>query len=149
MSDEERFAPGQSLSTGGPEETRRIGASLVSRLRPDGILLLQGEMGAGKTVLVQGIAKELGVADGAVQSPTFTLIHEYPCADESIERLIHIDLYRLDPSEVEASGVLDALGDPGAIKVVEWSERLAFDVEPTLVVRIEATGTEARRLEFL
>ncbi|MEM1246993.1 MAG: tRNA (adenosine(37)-N6)-threonylcarbamoyltransferase complex ATPase subunit type 1 TsaE [Acidobacteriota bacterium] len=147
MSDEAGGGRDACHESSGPEETRQLGASLVDRLRPDGILLLEGDMGVGKTVLVQGIAEALGVTDGAVQSPTFTLIHEYPCRDEEIERLVHIDLYRLDPAEVEASGVLDALGDPAAIKVVEWSERLAFDVKPTLVLRIEATGPDTRRFE--
>lgn len=143
----DRIEPGWAVESHGAEQTRRIGRSLVPQLRPDGILLLLGEMGAGKTVLVQGLAEALGVAQGSVQSPTFTLIHEYPCGDAEVERLVHIDLYRLDPSEVESSGVLDALAEPAAIKVVEWSERLPVDVDPSLVLRIETTGPEARRLE--
>jgi len=101
-------------------ETEALGASLAAELAPDGVLLLSGDLGSGKTVLTRGLARGLGIDPREVQSPTFTLIreHEGPSA-----RLIHADLYRLEPEDAETLGLDELLAGPG-VKVVEWAERL-------------------------
>ena len=119
-----------------------MGASLAEDLRPDGVLLLQGSLGAGKTVLTQGIAAGLGLDPSQVQSPTFTLVREHHVAGQS---LIHIDLYRLDPSEVETIGIWEILDSPG-VKVVEWSERLPLAVHGAMEMSIERSSESEERV---
>lgn len=120
------------VRTGSAGETRRFGIELAERLRPDGTALLFGDLGSGKTVLTQGIAEGLGLDAGLVQSPTFTLIHEY---DRGPVRLVHVDLYRLQPEEVEGIGLYEVLAGDG-VKVVEWADRLPYRV-PATEVRLE------------
>lgn len=123
-------------------ETEALGASLAPELAPDGVLLLFGEMGSGKTVLTRGLARGLGIDPLAVQSPTFTLIREY----EGDRRLIHADLYRLEPAEAEALGLEELLAGPG-VKVVEWAERLPFPVPRALRLRLAAVPEGGRRID--
>lgn len=104
------------------DETRALGAKLASELTPRGVLLLEGDLGAGKTVLAQGIAAGLGIDPRQVQSPTYTLIREHRGA---LGRLVHADLYRLEPAEAAALG-LEELATGEAVVVVEWAERLPF-----------------------
>lgn len=118
----------KSWHSGSETETREIGVGLAKILAPDGTLLLSGDLGAGKTVLAQGIAAGLGVDPQEVQSPTFTLMREH---QGSGGRLLHVDLYRLDPTEVEAVGLEEQLAGPG-VKVVEWAERIPFPVPGAL-----------------
>lgn len=125
------------------EATEAIGRELAKWLGPDGAVLLRGELGAGKTVLARGLAAGLGVAPGDVQSPTFTLLREHRGTSG---RFLHFDLYRLEPSEVEASGFEELLLGPG-VKAVEWPERLPFDVPGAFTVRIECEG-QRRRIEL-
>ena len=106
------------------EETRALGRALAARLLPDGVLLLTGDLGSGKTVLTQGVAAGLGIDPAEVQSPTYTLIREHAGPGG---RLVHVDLYRLAPEEVLALGFEEVLAGP-RIKVVEWAERLPFPV---------------------
>ena len=119
-------------------ETREIGARLASELEPDGVLLLTGDLGAGKTVLVQGLAAELGIDPRHVQSPTFTVVREH---HEGRRPLIHVDLYRLEPEEAAALGVEEILAGPG-IKAVEWAERLPCPVAGGLWLEIHRHGEE-------
>lgn len=123
------------------EETRALGESLAAKLAPDGVLLLSGDLGTGKTVLAQGIARGLGIDPAEVQSPTFTLIREHRAG---CGRLVHVDLYRLDPEDVPALGLEEMLAGPG-IKIVEWAERLPFGVPGSRWLRLrrlEAGGRE-------
>jgi tRNA threonylcarbamoyladenosine biosynthesis protein TsaE len=115
-------------TTADPEATRQVGEELAAELAPDGLLLLSGDLGSGKTVLTQGIARGLGIDPGEVQSPTFTLVREHRGDRRGGghgARLVHVDLYRLDPAEVEGIGLDELLAGPG-VKVVEWAERLPF-----------------------
>ncbi|MCB1008303.1 MAG: tRNA (adenosine(37)-N6)-threonylcarbamoyltransferase complex ATPase subunit type 1 TsaE [Acidobacteria bacterium] len=112
--------------------TREIGRRLAEELLPDRALLLTGDLGAGKTVLVAGLAEGLGIAAGEIQSPTFTLMREHVGRGH---RLLHFDLYRLEPEDVEAAGFEEALLGPG-VKAVEWAERLPFDVPDALRLRL-------------
>jgi tRNA threonylcarbamoyladenosine biosynthesis protein TsaE len=151
--EEARFAPlegwtGPPWRTAGEAETRRLGAALAARLAPDGALLLSGALGAGKTVLAQGVAAGLGIDPAEVQSPTYTLVREHAGPGG---RLVHIDLYRLSPAEVLALGAEELLAGPG-VKVVEWAERLPFAVPGALWLVIEALaggGREVRSKEEL
>ncbi|MGH2371591.1 MAG: tRNA (adenosine(37)-N6)-threonylcarbamoyltransferase complex ATPase subunit type 1 TsaE [Chloroflexota bacterium] len=109
-----------------PDETRRLAAALGTRLEPGDVLLLQGTLGAGKTVFAQGVARGLGV-DEPVTSPTFTLIHEYT----GRLPLYHVDLYRLGgDADAMAIGLEDYFGGDG-VTVVEWAERAPGVMPPT------------------
>lgn len=114
------------------EETQSLGREIGRELAPDGILLLSGDLGAGKTVLTRGIGEALGLGSGEVQSPTFTLIREHR---GSGGRLVHVDLYRLAPEDTAALGLEELLAGPG-VKVVEWAERLPFDVPGARVLKL-------------
>lgn len=106
------------------EETRDLGRTLARELAPDGVLLLSGDLGSGKTVLARGIGEGLGIDPREVQSPTFTLIREH---EGGGGRLVHVDLYRLEPEQTAALGLEELLAGPG-VKVIEWAERLPFAV---------------------
>lgn len=113
-----------------PRETESIGERWGSSARPGDVLLLQGELGAGKTTLVRGLARGLGVSHG-VKSPSFAIHLRYP------GRLVlhHLDLYRVQrPRDVEELGLEDVLGRD-AVAVVEWGERLG-DQTPAGAVRV-------------
>jgi tRNA threonylcarbamoyladenosine biosynthesis protein TsaE len=122
------------------EDTLRIGESLAAELAPGRALLLFGDLGAGKTVLAQGVAVGLGIEPREVQSPTFTLVREHRGPRGS---LVHADLYRLRPEDVASTGLEELLAGPG-VKVVEWAERLPFEVTPALRLEIVRDG-ETRR----
>lgn len=119
-------------------ETRRIGALLAAELEPDGVLLLTGDLGAGKTVLVQGLAADLGIDPREVQSPTFTVVREHHGGRRP---LVHVDLYRLEPDEAAALGIEEILAGPG-IKAVEWAERLPCPVAGAIWLEIRRQGEE-------
>ena len=134
----------RSWITHSEAETRALGAVLARELAPDGVLLLSGDLGAGKTVLAQGIAEGLGIDPDEVQSPTFSLIREHRGTGGG--RLVHADLYRLDPEETAALGLEELLAGPG-VKVVEWAERLPFPVPGATALRLArrpAGGREIR-----
>lgn len=119
------------------EETRNLGRTLARELAPDGVLLLSGDLGSGKTVLARGIGEGLGIDPREVQSPTFTLIREHEGRDG---RLVHVDLYRLEPEQTAALGLEELLAGPG-VKVVEWAERLPFAVPGARVMRLTRIET--------
>ncbi len=133
-----------SWSSGSEAETQKVGRELGRRLRPDGVLLLSGDLGAGKTVLTRGVAEALGIDPGEVQSPTFTLIREH---EGSGGRLIHLDLYRLEPEEAWDLGLEELFASPG-VKVVEWAERLPFEPPGALSLKILRRGPKARDMRL-
>lgn len=121
-------------------ETHALGAELAGELLPGRCLLLYGDLGAGKTVLAQGVARGLGIDPREVQSPTFALLREHELPGGGGERLSHLDLYRLLPSEAAACGFEEVLLGPG-VKIVEWAERLPFLVPGALALALrEVTG---------
>ncbi len=127
------------------EETRALGAALASELEPSGCLLLHGGLGAGKTVLAQGVAAGLGFDPREVQSPTFTLLRQHAAGERSSVGLAHLDLYRLSPEEAAACGFEEVLLGPG-VKVVEWAERLPFSVPGALALELVDRGGGAREI---
>ena len=107
------------------EATRKFGVALGRSLAAGTVILLQGDLGAGKTTLVQGIAEGLEIQD-SIESPTFTLINEYLIGRMP---LYHLDLYRLEPEEVEAlhlESYWDGLERDLGIVAIEWAERLQY-----------------------
>jgi tRNA threonylcarbamoyladenosine biosynthesis protein TsaE len=131
------------LQSNSPAETKRIGARLGRLLKPGDVLLLQGELGSGKTVLAQGIGAGLRVRE-PVKSSSFVLLNEY----HGHLTMYHADLYRLeDPGEV-ADLALDEVAAAGVL-VVEWPERAWAELPPEhLLVRIDETSAKERRLTF-
>ena len=121
-------------------ETEAIGAALAARLGPGARVLLYGELGAGKTAFVRGLAAGLGVDPDEVSSPTFTLVQEY----RGRLPLYHVDLYRLAPGEVDDLG-LDALAADGVL-AIEWAERMPRDDAGAIEVRLEHAGEDERRI---
>lgn len=123
-------------------DTRALGAELAADLAPDGVLLLSGDLGSGKTVLTQGLAAALGIDPREVQSPTFTLIREHEAGNA---RLVHVDLYRLEPAETGALGLEELLAGPG-VKVVEWAERLPFEIPGARWLRLRRLPDGGREI---
>jgi tRNA threonylcarbamoyladenosine biosynthesis protein TsaE len=131
----------QIIVTHSEEETSAAGEDLGRRLSPGDVVLLYGDLGAGKTAFVRGLARGLGASPDAVSSPTFALVQEY----SGRVKLYHVDLYRLQPIEVGDLG-LDELIDSDAIVAVEWAERWADAPEPAWAVRIAHGGEDERRI---
>lgn len=127
--------------SGSPAETEAVGQELGRSLLPAGVLLLSGDLGAGKTVLVRGVAAAMGIDPAEVQSPTFTLMRSHQGTNGS---LLHIDLYRLEPHEVPDLGLEEALYGPG-VKVIEWAERLPFAVAGAVSVELRRGRAENER----
>ena len=128
-------------ASGSVEETRQLGRELAKRLPDDGVLLLFGNLGAGKTVLTQGIGEGLGLDPRTIQSPSYTLVREH---EQGERRLIHVDLYRLEPSDLPALGLEELLEGRG-LKVVEWAERLDFPVTGAWRLWIRRQSAAERR----
>ncbi len=132
-----------------PERSREIGACLGLVVRPGDLILLHGDLSAGKTTFTQGIARGVGVED-YVQSPTFTLVNEHDGTrpDGTPLRLYHLDLYRLaGEADLESFGFEQYLAPADGVAVVEWPERAATVLpEAYLLVRLAAVGADARRI---
>lgn len=123
-------------------ETRAIGARLSGRLQPGAVLLLSGDLGAGKTAFVKGLAEGLGIDPAEVTSPTFTLVHEYR---QGRLPLVHVDLYRLDRADLDELGMDTDLAERGVL-AIEWAERLSRALPGSMLVTIAATGDDTRTI---
>lgn len=133
-----------TLRSSSEEATRKLGRLLGWVLRPGVTVLLRGDLGAGKTVLVRGVGDALGAK--GVRSPSFTLVNEYRTPGLL---LVHADLYRLDAAGADALGLEEYAGLPDAALLVEWPDRWSFPPrEDVLDVRIEALDEGARRLSL-
>jgi tRNA threonylcarbamoyladenosine biosynthesis protein TsaE len=132
--------------THSPEETVALGRQLSSLLEPPKLVLLRGDLGAGKTTLVKGIAEAFNAAaQEDVTSPTFTLIHEYRGPRAS---LFHIDLYRIDTQRELDTLALDDLISDDSILLIEWGEKFPrFVRERDVEIAIERVSEEERRIE--
>ena len=122
------------------DETHRIAAAWAASLQPGAVVLLSGDLGAGKTAFVRGLAQGLGIDPGDVTSPTFTLVHEYRAGRLP---LIHVDLYRLDSADLDEIGLDENLASHG-VTAVEWAERLSRPIAGATRVGIADRGGDAR-----
>ncbi|NEP55550.1 MAG: tRNA (adenosine(37)-N6)-threonylcarbamoyltransferase complex ATPase subunit type 1 TsaE [Symploca sp. SIO2G7] len=130
------------------EATRSLGVRLGESLPAGSVILLEGDLGAGKTTLVQGIGKGLGITEQIV-SPTFTLISEYP---EGRIPLYHLDLYRLQPEEIETlnpESYWEGIEFPLGIVAIEWSERLPYKPLSYLKLSLTYQSDSGRQAELI
>ncbi len=123
-------------------DTEAVGARIAETLRAGDVLLISGELGAGKTALVRGLARGLGIDPAHVSSPTFALIHEY-----SGGRLVlhHADLYRLSAGGADDLGLEEA-GARDGVLAIEWPERLRAAPVGSLHVRLALDGGDRRQI---
>ncbi|MGD0744317.1 MAG: tRNA (adenosine(37)-N6)-threonylcarbamoyltransferase complex ATPase subunit type 1 TsaE [Verrucomicrobiota bacterium] len=132
-----------------PAETESLGETWGRAVQPGWVIALSGELGAGKTHLVKGMARGLGIA-ARVHSPTFTLVNEY---GGGRLRLFHLDLYRLKTREQILSAGLEEFLSPDGVAVIEWAERLVDGSGKTedgkiKKVKIEIAGETERRIIY-
>ena len=130
------------------EATRSLGVHLGQSLPAGSVILLSGDLGAGKTTLVQGIGEGLGITDPIV-SPTFTLINEYA---EGRIPLYHLDLYRLQPDEVETLNLeiyWEGLEVPLGIVAIEWADRLPYLPPSYLHLYLTYSSNQGRHVELV
>ena len=121
-----------TIATGSEEETMTVGRSVGASLSSGAVLLLSGDLGAGKTAFVRGLAEGLGIHPAEVSSPTFTLVQEYRGGRLPLH---HVDLYRLKPIEVHDLGLDDLTLEPG-VTAIEWPDRLPHAFPGAILVRI-------------
>jgi tRNA threonylcarbamoyladenosine biosynthesis protein TsaE len=130
------------FTTNTEQETGAVGCELAATLLPGDVVLLHGDLGAGKTAFARGLAEGLGIASDQVSSPTFTLVQEYRGGRLP---LIHVDLYRLnDPREIEDLG-LDEIAADGVL-AIEWADKLPNPPPGAIHVSLEHAGETERRI---
>ena len=130
-------------------ETENIAKKIISQLSGGEVLALVGNLGAGKTVFVKGLAKALGIEEN-VTSPTFVLMKIYQTNDKKIKRLVHVDCYRLDKAEdLEEIGLSDYLNDPENIVVIEWADRITNLPKNTINIDIEYINSAERKISVV
>lgn len=142
------------LESNSSEETEQIGRDIASTLRAGDVVTLSGELGAGKTTMTQGIARELGI-EGYVKSPSYTLINVY---ESGRLPLYHIDLYRIDGAvDLETLGLEEYIYGNG-VSVIEWAERIetagpggSGDYLPENIIKVTIShdGDDRRRIEII
>ena len=132
------------VETASEAETGTIGERLGQSLHAGDVVLLYGDLGAGKTAFVRGMARGLGANPDDVSSPTFTLVQEYPGPSLT---LFHVDLYRLEPAEIDDLGLEDLVSGDGVV-AIEWAERWRGRPDDVTEVRIEEAGDDRRRISI-
>ena len=136
----------QEFTTHSEEETIALGRRLAASLAPPKLVVLRGELGAGKTTLIKGIAEGFRAAsEEDVTSPTFTLVHEYRGPEAVV---YHIDLYRVDTArELETLGIDDLISE-NSVLLIEWGEKFArFLRERDVEIALERVGENERRIK--
>ena len=131
-------------TTRSEQETAAVAKALADELQAGDVLLLSGNLGAGKTAFVRGLAEGLGIHPREVSSPTFTLVHEYRGGRFT---LYHVDLYRLDRAATDDLG-LDELGVRDGVLAIEWPDRLSHSLEGARTIRIEIVDDATRRISI-
>ena len=137
--------PTGQFVTRSAEETFDLAYRVGEAIREPAVFLLQGDLGAGKTVFAKGLGAGLDIDPAEVNSPTFTIVNEH----EGRMRLYHIDLYRIEEGVNEAYdlGLEEMLNDPAGVVVIEWPERLgAFAISNTYRIAISDLGGDERRI---
>jgi tRNA threonylcarbamoyladenosine biosynthesis protein TsaE len=132
----------QRFTSKSESDTRAVAVTLARDLVAGSVLLLSGDLGAGKTAFVRGLAEGLGISTDDVTSPTFTLVHEYRGGRLP---LIHVDLYRLDRAELDEIGLDEDLAAHGVV-AIEWAERLTRRIPQALSVTIVDQGGDLRSI---
>ena len=132
-----------TVVTESEEQTAEAGERLAATLRPGDVVLLFGDLGAGKTAFVRGLARGLGASGDEVSSPTFTLVQEYAGRIQ----LFHVDLYRLEPAEVDDLGLDELVAGEGVV-AIEWAERWQGRPDDVVEVGIEDLGEDTRRISI-
>ena len=135
------MAPPEVVVTASERETFTLGENLARMLTPGTFVLLHGDLGAGKTALVRGIASGLGADPDDVSSPTFVLVQHY----KGRVPLTHVDLYRLENSAAIDDLGLEEMADGGVV-AIEWAERLPRPIDGSVSVMIEDLGGNSRRI---
>jgi tRNA threonylcarbamoyladenosine biosynthesis protein TsaE len=138
----------REFTTNSPEETIALGRELAPWLTPPRLVLLTGDLGAGKTTLVKGIARGFQAAsEEDVTSPTFTLIHEYRGPSATV---YHIDHYRIEtPRELDTLALDDLFGDRSVL-LVEWGEKFPrFQRERDVAISLERVSPDQRKITVL
>lgn len=138
--------PRREIVTQSSEETIEQGREIGARLKAPVLVLLSGDLGAGKTTLTKGIASGLGAANqDDVTSPTFTLVHRY----DGRARVYHVDLYRIgDFHDLETLGLEDIFAEK-AVVIVEWPDKLTLRTDwPTVRIRLEHVSEDSRRISI-
>jgi tRNA threonylcarbamoyladenosine biosynthesis protein TsaE len=131
-----------TVETAGPEQTEAAGASLAGRLGPGDVVLVSGELGSGKTTIVRGACRELGI-EGPVTSPSFTIGHIYGGSPE----VAHLDLYRLGSLAAEDPALLEDYVTPDRVAFVEWPAAGEPELERVAArVLLEHLGGDRRRI---
>lgn len=136
--------PSREVITHSAEETIEQGRAIGASITPPFLILLSGDLGAGKTTLTKGIAAGLGAAsEDDVTSPTFTLVHRY----DRGARVYHVDLYRItDRHDLETLGLEDVFSE-SAVVIVEWPEKLVLDTGwPVVRIHLEHVAEDVRRI---
>lgn len=128
--------------TNSPEETEAVGRALAGVLKPGTVLAYRGDLGAGKTAFTRGLARGLGIAD-PVTSPTYTIVNEYLSGRMP---LFHFDMYRLHSADDLFDIGWDDYLERGGVCAVEWSENVWDAMEDAIVITIEKTGDESRKI---
>jgi len=138
--------PTLEIVTSSVEETQAFGERLGHALRAGDVIALHGELGSGKTTLIQGIARGLGRDSETIKSPTFVLMREYPGATP----IVHIDGYRLEGAPSAAWLDVDFIFAPHKVTLIEWADRFeGLMPEERLEVRLEHVSTNRRRLQVV
>jgi tRNA threonylcarbamoyladenosine biosynthesis protein TsaE len=128
--------------TASEEETQAVARELAATLRAGDVLLLSGDLGAGKTTFVRGLAEGLGINPREVSSPTFTIVHEYR---GNRLTLYHADLYRLERAATDDLG-LEEIGVKDGVLAIEWPDRLSHHLPGSRMVRLEVASDTSRRI---
>lgn len=133
----------ERFTTRSEAATRAVAARLAATLAPGAVLLLSGDLGAGKTAFVRGLAEGLGLDAGEVTSPTFTLVHEY--AGGRLP-LVHVDLYRLDTADLDEIGLDPDVAAAGVL-AIEWPERLVRAPRGAIRIGLSVGDDDVREIE--
>jgi tRNA threonylcarbamoyladenosine biosynthesis protein TsaE len=136
--------PSREWTTHSSNETIQLGREIGRKLTPPTLILLSGDLGAGKTTLTKGIASGIGAAgEDEVTSPTFTLVHKY----DGSSRVYHVDLYRIaDSHDLETLGLEDIFNE-SAVVIVEWPDKLTMRTDwPVIRIQLEHVSEDTRRI---
>jgi len=149
--------PAEEFLTHSSEETIARGREIAGNLRAPVLVLLKGDLGAGKTTLTKGIISGLGAArEEDITSPTFNLVHEFripvpagAATGDPPSKVYHVDLYRVESFQgLESIGIEDALSE-NAIVIIEWPEHFSFRTDwPTVEIRLDHAGGDSRRIQI-